>query len=82
MGGKELKGAYKGLPYTHIRAEVSNFKKKRKNVQANIERSNTTLNVLHLCLNPTSNVLHRSFESNFKCSPLIVRIQLRTFGHI
>jgi hypothetical protein len=60
MGGKELKGAYKGLTCMHIRAEVSNFEKKKK-------KNN-------------SSYKHRTFESNFEWSPLIILIQLRTFG--
>jgi len=49
MGGKELKGAYKGLTCMHIRAEVSNFEKKKKNttLHTNIERLNPTSNGLH-----------------------------------
>jgi hypothetical protein len=40
MGGKELKGAYKGLTCMHIRAEVSNFEKKKKKTQLFIQTSN------------------------------------------
>jgi hypothetical protein len=40
MGGKELKGAYKGLTCMHIRAEVSNFEKKKKKKQLFIQTSN------------------------------------------
>jgi len=60
MGGKELKGAYKGLTCMHIRAEVSNFEKKKKKKKNSYK--------------------HRTFESNFEWSPLIILIQLRTFG--
>jgi hypothetical protein len=49
MGGKELKGAYKGLTCMHIRAEVSNFekKKKKKTHHKNNKRLKPTKNGLH-----------------------------------
>jgi len=58
MGGKELKGAYKGLTCMHIRAEVSNFEKKKK--KNNSSYKHRMVSTDHF--NPTSNVwLDRKF---------------------